>query len=237
MTTIRVTGTRASHATCWARNSRDSFGSTEFFSTKGPGKGTGLGLSTVYGIVRQSNGHISVHSSTGRGTTFKIYLPVSHRDEEHIPESQPNVEKVEIRKGSILLVEDDSSVRTATRRLLERLGYETVESESAELAYDIFLKGETRFDGLLTDMVMPGMNGDELAKAVLIHSPRTKVIIMSGYSEEATSINWTLPSNALFIEKPFTRSGLAAKLDEAMPLAGRPGTLAVKLPARPHAKG
>lgn len=185
-----------------------------FFTTKPPGKGTGLGLSTVIGIVSQSGGYLSVYSTPGRGTTFKIYLPASHRK----PGVRPRVAAPPVTEGkhsgSLLLVEDDEAVRKATERLLTRMGFDVYSVNDPLVALNDL---KTRqFDLMLTDMVMPHMNGDQLAREALARYPEMRVVIMSGYSEEASNRNWALPPNTIFVEKPISRDALSSKLREAM---------------------
>jgi two-component system cell cycle sensor histidine kinase/response regulator CckA len=188
-----------------------------FFTTKPSGKGTGLGLSTVFGIVTQSGGFISVYSAPRKGTTFKIYLPASARRpgasrRPTPPRALPAVKQA----GRILLVEDDESVRKATQRLLERIGYQVTSEENPLQALALVDLGTQQFDLMLTDMVMPLMNGDQLAREVLARRPKMKIVIMSGYSEEASHRHWLLPPNSIFVEKPIGREVLAAKLRDAL---------------------
>lgn len=187
-----------------------------FFTTKPPGKGTGLGLSTVIGIVSQSGGYMSVYSSPGRGTTFKIYLPALDRKADYRPravKTHPPLETAHT--GKLLLVEDDESVRRATARLLQKMGFDVHAVDDPVTALNKLENGEY-FDLMLTDMVMPHMNGDQLAREVLALYPSIRVVIMSGYSEEASNRHWALPPNTIFVEKPISRETLSAKLREAM---------------------
>ncbi len=186
-----------------------------FFTTKPPGKGTGLGLSTVIGIVSQSGGHLSVYSSPGRGTTFKIYLPAMHRKKQFAARAETPAAALEAKHtGRLLLVEDDDSVRRAAQRLLQRMGFDVHAVGDPLIAlHDL---AEQSFDLMLTDMVMPHMNGDQLAREALALYPEMRVVIMSGYSEEASNRNWELPPNTVFVEKPISRETLSTKLREAM---------------------
>ena len=186
-----------------------------FFTTKPPGKGTGLGLSTVIGIVSQSGGYMSVYSSPFRGTTFKIYLPATNR-KGGVPAktAHPAPESESVHSGRLLLVEDDEAVRKATSRLLQRMGFDVEAVDDPMVALQTL--SERRFDVMLTDMVMPHMNGDQLARQALSLYPSMRVVIMSGYSEEASNRNWALPPNTIFVEKPVSRETLSSKLREAM---------------------
>lgn len=189
-----------------------------FFTTKPPGKGTGLGLSTVIGIVSQSGGYMSVYSSPRRGTTFKIYLPAMNRKAAGMAAKvQKTPEPERAHTGRLLLVEDDEAVRRATTRLLQRMGFNVEAVEDPQLALKIL--STTQFDVMLTDMVMPHMNGDQLAREALMLYPSMRVVIMSGYSEEASNRHWALPPNTIFVEKPVSRETLSSKLREAMGVA------------------
>ncbi len=188
-----------------------------FFTTKPPGKGTGLGLSTVIGIVSQSGGYLSVYSSPGSGTTFKIYLPATDRKASPRPKVATAAKEPEsAHTGRLLLVEDDEAVRKATARLLQRMGFDVHAVDDPLVALKDLANQEVPFNLMLTDMMMPHMNGDQLAREVLALYPSMPVVIMSGYSEEASSRNWSLPPNTIFVEKPVSRELLSAKLRQAM---------------------
>jgi len=188
-----------------------------FFTTKPPGKGTGLGLSTVIGIVTQSGGFISVYSRPHTGTTFRIYLPAMPRKKSARVTVEPPVPDLdEVQCGRILLVEDDDSVRKATSRMLEGIGYEVHAVSDPTIALRELAAGSKPFDLMLTDMIMPHMNGDQLAHEVLMLYPQMRVVIMSGYSEEASNRNWEQPPNTIFVEKPLSREALTKKLRVAM---------------------
>jgi CheY-like chemotaxis protein len=180
-----------------------------FFTTKEVGKGTGLGLSTVYGVVRQSGGNIWVYSEPDQGTTFKIYLP---RAEKTARVQQPPAGPAESLRGSetILLVEDEEALRGLTRSLLEGSGYTVLEAGLPEAATEI----ATRYGGiihlLLTDMVMPGMNGRSLAAHLAPIRPEMKVVYMSGYS--GFSHAGLADPEIVLLAKPFTRDTLLRKL-------------------------
>ncbi|MBI3651911.1 MAG: PAS domain S-box protein [Acidobacteria bacterium] len=186
-----------------------------FFTTKEQGKGTGLGLSTVYGIVKQNGGHIEVLSAIGQGTTFKIYLP---RLAETQVETQVERETLIIRGGGekILLVEDDSFVRDLAGTALREFGYVVTESASGAEAFQLLSAEEQPFDLLLTDVVMPQMNGHELAQKASGKYPDLKVLYMSGYTDRAIVSQGVLHHGTAFIQKPFTLNGLAQKVREAL---------------------
>jgi CheY-like chemotaxis protein len=184
-----------------------------FFTTKELGKGTGLGLSTVYGIVRQSGGHIWVYSEPGQGTTFKIYLP---RAGQAARLQQPASSPAESLRGSetILLVEDEESLRELTRSQLEGGGYKVLEAETPDAAIKIARRHGATIHLLLTDMVMPGMNGRDLAAKLAPKRPEMKVIYMSGYSGFTHA--GLADSEISLLAKPFTRQALLRKIREAI---------------------
>ncbi len=184
-----------------------------FFTTKEIGKGTGLGLSTVYGIVRQSGGHIWVYSEPGLGTTFKIYLPLVNPSARP---PQPVATPSESLRGSrtILLVEDEESLRRQTRRLLEDNGYTVLEADLPETAMKIAQQYGAVIHILLTDMVMPGMTGRDLAKKLAAIRPEMKAVFMSGYTG-FTHAGLADSEIALLI-KPFTKEMLLRKMQEAL---------------------
>jgi len=186
-----------------------------FFTTKEKGKGTGLGLSTVYGVVKQSGGYIDVVSEPGHGTTFRVYLP---RVEEAIEPKQlaPSVPITIHADETILLVEDETSLRTLTRNLLGLCGYTVLEAKSAHDAAEIGRQHSGTIHLLLTDVVMPGMNGPELARQLAATRPEVKVLYMSGYTGQSFSGAGALESGSRFLQKPFTREGLAKKIRETL---------------------
>ena len=151
-----------------------------FFTTKGPGKGTGLGLATVYGIIKQSGGHVSVESELGHGTTFMIWLP---RVENPAPLDGPSRGSAELREGreTILLVEDEDGVRELAREVLQGHGYTVIEARDGESALRIVEHRRERLHLLLTDVVMPKMGGRELVRRLITRHPDVKVLYMSGY--------------------------------------------------------
>jgi PAS domain S-box-containing protein len=187
-----------------------------FFTTKEAGKGTGLGLSTVYGIVKQSGGHIWVYSEPGHGTTFKVYFP--RVDVAAAPGPEDGGIRAEAARGggeTILIAEDDEAVRTLTCRTLERLGYEVLAASGGKEALEIVTGHPARIKMLLTDMVMAGMSGPELALRVTELRPEIKVLFMSGYSEVASQGD-DAPFKAALLEKPFTAAALGRKIQEVL---------------------
>jgi hypothetical protein len=185
-----------------------------FFTTKEAGKGTGLGLSTVFGIVKQSEGDVWVYSEPLRGTTFKIYLPRVH---DVMEERAPT--KAESPSGgseTILLVEDDDSLRELGREILEEHGYKIIEASSGTAALEALERHTGSLDLLLTDLVMSGMSGRELADQITRTRPGTKVLFMSGYTDDALGHHGVLESGTAFVEKPFTIDGLLRKVREVL---------------------
>ena len=153
-----------------------------FFTTKELGKGTGLGLSTVYGIVKQSEGHVSVHSTPGRGTEFTIFFPEARKLKE-TPTSPIKEEEVQRGTETILLVEDESATRAAIATSLERNGYTVLQAGDGEEALSVYRLHGVRVDLLLTDIVMPRMGGTELADRISADVPHARHLFISGYSE------------------------------------------------------
>jgi len=179
-----------------------------FFTTKELGKGTGLGLATVYGIVKQSSGHILVYSEPGHGTTFKIYLPSA--DHKIGLESNSEVEAVSPRRQgtTILLVEDDEIMRALTRQLLEEHGYTVVEADDGKSALESMEAHPGPIDLVLTDVVMRRMSGPELVERLNGSHPNLKVVYMSGYTGELIAEREVLKRGITLLEKPFTRTAL-----------------------------
>jgi CheY-like chemotaxis protein len=186
-----------------------------FFTTKGKGKGTGLGLATVYGIVKQSGGFIWVYSEPGQGTTFKIYLPRAEAEGEALPKNQVSKEDL-TGSETILLVEDNESVRHMARRTLDRYGYRVLEAKDGEEAVRVSEEHEGTIHLMLTDVVMPGMSGRELAEKLQSERLKMKVLYMSGYMDNAIVHHGILEPGTNFIHKPFTPESLARKVQEVL---------------------
>src|ERR1700733_1601469 len=186
-----------------------------FFTTKGIGQGTGLGLSTVYGIVKQGGGTIFVYSEPGKGTTFKIYLPRVEGKAEHL--AQPQAE-ADFQGGSetILVVEDDLSLRELTVSLLQGAGYRVIEASNAEAALEIVKASEPGIELLLTDVIMPGKSGVELLELARAIRPNLRSLFVSGYTGDLVALRGGLVPEEAFLEKPFTRSSLLKKVRSAL---------------------
>jgi len=181
-----------------------------FFTTKEQGKGTGLGLSTVYGIVKQSEGFIWVYSEPGQGTTFKIYLPKAEAEEEFAEKGQMQPQDLE-GSETILLAEDENSGRKLIRSVLHKYGYRVLEARDGKEALRLSKQHEGPIHLLLTDVVMPEMNGRELAERLQPLQPGMKVLYMSGYTDSAVVHSGALKSGMPFMQKPFTPEVLASE--------------------------
>ena len=207
-----------------------------FFTTKGM-KGTGLGLSTVYGIVKQSGGYIWVHSEPGKGTTFKIYLPrVTSIEETAVPQSATATAGKQNGMETILLVEDESNLRRLADQYLEKQGYTVLEAADAAAAIQICHDYQGPVHLLLTDVIMPGMNGRELAQSVTSLRPNVKVLYMSGYAENAIGQNGTLEPGVTLLQKPFTLPALKAKVREVLDAEVQPEEVVMSVQAAKQAE-
>ncbi|HME13091.1 MAG TPA: PAS domain S-box protein [Candidatus Acidoferrum sp.] len=186
-----------------------------FYTTKGSGRGTGLGLSTVYGIVKQSGGYIWVYSEVNRGTTFKLYLP---RVEGGAAPTIGASKDLVAAQGTetILLVEDEEAVRELARTVLAAQGYKILEAESAERAEQVADRAKGKIDLLLTDVMMPGTSGRELARKMTARMPKLRVLFMSGYTDNVIAQGGVLEAGVSFLQKPFSPRGLAAKVREVL---------------------
>jgi two-component system, cell cycle sensor histidine kinase and response regulator CckA len=186
-----------------------------FFTTKEKGKGTGLGLSTVYGIVKQSGGYVLVESEPRQGTTFRIYLP---RVEDALEPAGLMGASRSQAGGSetVLLVEDEESVRQLVRETLELKGYKILEADNGEAALQIVSDYSGKIDMLITDVVMPGMSGRELSARLCASYPQTKVLYLSGYTEDAIVHEGVIDPDTAFLQKPFTLQMLARKVREVL---------------------
>jgi CheY-like chemotaxis protein len=190
-----------------------------FFTTKPRGKGTGLGLATVYGIARQSGGHIQVYSEVGRGTTFKMYLP---RTED--ADFAPRVEPLQVRSlrgdETVLLVEDEDVVRKFAHRVLESYGYTVHAVADPRQAIEFISPRISAIDIIVTDVVLPDMNGRVMATALREQHPESKVLYMSGYADNAIVHHGILERGMRFLPKPFSAEALARSVRDALEARG-----------------
>ncbi len=186
-----------------------------FFTTKGLGKGTGLGLSTVYGIVKQSGGEISVSSAPGQGATFRIYLPRIFESEKASEPTQ-RLQAAERASGTVLLVEDDPSVRKLAATVLDDAGYTVLEAGSIDEAVSWPMRHKGDIDLLVADVVMPQMSGPELAQSLRVVMSQLKVLFMSGYADSRLNHPDFLRDDVRLIQKPFTPGDLLKQVDEMM---------------------
>ncbi|MEW6542806.1 MAG: ATP-binding protein [Nitrospirota bacterium] len=186
-----------------------------FFTTKGPGKGTGMGLATVYGIVRQSNGGIVVTSAPGQGSTFTIYLPRAEGTPATFS-SGPEIEEAPSGLETVLLVEDEDGVRTLAREVLEESGYTVLEAANGFEAMAISERCAGPIHLLITDVVMPGMSGRELAQRFEVVRPEAKVLFISGYTDDAIGHHGILDQATAFLQKPFTPAAILKKVRETL---------------------
>jgi PAS domain S-box-containing protein len=187
-----------------------------FFTTKEVGKGTGLGLATVYGIVKQSGGHILVYSELGHGTTFKIYLPSADHKIGLTANTEVEAVAPKRRETTILLVEDDEIMRSLTRKLLQEQGYTVVEADDGKSALEWMESHSGAIDLLLTDVMMRRMSGPELAERLSVSYPTLKVVYMSGYTGELMANREVLKAGVTLLEKPFSRTALLNTLHEKL---------------------
>jgi signal transduction histidine kinase/ActR/RegA family two-component response regulator len=186
-----------------------------FFTTKEIGQGTGLGLSQVYGFVKQSGGHVKIYSEAGMGTTFKLYFPRSG-EQGHAIEEADILPAGTQRSERILVVEDDKDLRAYLIEILRDLNYGAIAAQDAVAALGILEQPDIRVDLLLTDVVMPGMNGRELANRALQLRPGLKILFMSGYSRNAVVHQGRVDRGVNLIQKPVSMSELAARIRDAL---------------------
>ncbi|HVO62153.1 MAG TPA: PAS domain S-box protein [Terriglobales bacterium] len=186
-----------------------------FFTTKAVGKGTGLGLSTVYGIVRQSNGFITAHSEPGVGSSFRVYLPHVDQQADDLEDVRP-VEANLQGSETVLVVEDEDGVRSLITLLLTRNGYTVLEASNGEDALELCQRRNAPVHLLITDLVLPRMNGRELAEFMAEHHPGIRTLFMSGYTDDATLKDGVLENRATFLQKPFNMETLLHKVREVL---------------------
>jgi CheY-like chemotaxis protein len=195
-----------------------------FYTTKEAGQGTGLGLSQVYGFVKQSGGHVKIYSELGEGTTVKIYLPRLTGATRLVEDAKAAVEQVEGQPGeTILIVEDDDDVRSYLRDTLHELNYRVLGAHDAAAALGYLRQDDLRIDLLLTDVVLPGRNGRQLANEALELRPDLKVLFMTGYSRNAIVHQGRLDPGVEVIQKPITQDAWAVRVRELFDRLPRPG--------------
>lgn len=186
-----------------------------FFTTKGIGKGTGLGLATVYGIIKQNNGFINVLSEASRGTTFKIYLPRHRVETKQKPEEKRKASPAR-GKETVLVVEDEPALLDLSKIVLEGRGYQVLAAGTPSEAMRLAEEHAGKIDLLMTDVVLPEMNGGDLAKQMLPLYPGMKRLFMSGYTDDIIANQGVLDDGLYFIQKPFSIQDLTAKVREVL---------------------
>ncbi|NJD62484.1 MAG: PAS domain S-box protein [Deltaproteobacteria bacterium] len=186
-----------------------------FFTTKSLGSGTGLGLATTYGLVKQAGGTIEVYSEVGMGTTFKIYLPRDKGPASILAREEPSKGMLH-GSETVLVVEDEETVRDLCTMVLEKLGYDVLQASNGKEALAVSMGTDGRIDLLMTDVVMPGMNGGELATQLVLHRPEMKVLFTSGYTENVIAHHGVMDNEVSFLGKPYSPSALARKVREVL---------------------
>jgi two-component system cell cycle sensor histidine kinase/response regulator CckA len=181
-----------------------------FFTSKDKGKGTGLGLSTVYGAVTQAGGEIEVESQPGEGSRFRLYFPLAKATPDNSPTARAGIAPVGFE--TVLLVEDEASLRTLAETILKRLGYSVLVADSGQKALEVWEERQGSIDVLLTDVIMPQMSGGELAHKLLAANPKLKILFMSGYTDDMILSHGALVGEKQLIQKPFTAEALGRKL-------------------------
>jgi CheY-like chemotaxis protein len=186
-----------------------------FFTTKEVGKGTGLGLSTTYGIVKQSGGYLWCETEVGRGTTFRVYLP---RVDEPVAHPEPRLAQPPIHPGdeTVLLVEDEPEVRSLVQRILKTQGYTVVTAANPDEAIAVAREFKGTIQVMVTDVVMPGMSGLQLAERLMPTRPNMRVLFVSGYTHDTIGHHGVLDPGTAFLQKPFTPNALARKVREVL---------------------
>ena len=186
-----------------------------FFTTKEPGKGTGLGLSTVYGIVKQSGGSVWLDSNLGAGTTVRVYLP-RVQEQPALEQAAPIVPAAPVAGATVLVVEDEQLVRDLVCRTLRRAGYTVLVADQGEEAVSVSRAHVGPIDLMVTDVVMPRMNGSELAGRLSLERPGLRVLFVSGYASEALDIRGSLEPGTEYLQKPFTPAVLLDRVRELL---------------------
>jgi CheY-like chemotaxis protein len=186
-----------------------------FFTTKELGKGTGLGLSMVYGIVKQSGGYIWVYSEIGKGSSFKVYLPRVFEAEQELLTASRLLEAVP-GKETILLVEDDPLVRDLTLEILQSRGYSVLVADRPDVAISLCQLHPEKIHLLLTDVVMPGMSGSEMAEKIAAMRPGIGILFMSGYTDNTVLRRGSVGQNSSFLQKPFSPTILGKKIRDML---------------------
>jgi len=186
-----------------------------FYTTKGPGKGTGLGLATVYGIMKQNNGFVNIYSELGKGTTFRLYFP---RHYEDLVDSFETADTKDPAGGeeTLLLVEEDLAILNIAKIILEGLGYTVLTGHTPREGELVAREHQDGIDLLITDVVMPEMNGRELSIVIKRYYPTIKTLYMSGYTADVINHSGVLDKGICFLQKPFSKRDLAAKVREAL---------------------
>ncbi len=187
-----------------------------FFTTKEIGKGTGLGLSTIYGIVKQNNGFINVYSEPGIGTTFKIYLPRYITDKVSDISTKNSTAHMPTGSETILLVEDEKPILQMARTALEQLGYTVLTAASPKYALELARDHGIEIHLLITDVIMPEMNGRDLSSQLVKNHPGLKTLYMSGYTADVIVRHGVLDTGVQFVQKPFSLQDLAVKVRETI---------------------
>jgi CheY-like chemotaxis protein len=185
-----------------------------FYTTKPEGKGTGLGLATCYGIVRQHGGFFRVDSAPGRGSSFSVYIP---RAAQEVPTPEKAIDApVVVGKETILFIDDSRTVRAMLHDILRTLGYDPIEAATPAAAVQAALEYDGPIHLLITDVIMPGMNGRQLYEALRPVCPELKVLYVSGYTDDIIAPHGVLEPGTHFLAKPFTVAGLSEKIREAL---------------------